>query len=115
MGLNKRASYQPPCTLTPAILRLVAEVAEAIGRLSVQAETDQGRRLRRIHRIRTIQGSLAIEGNTLSEELRMILDAVSLAESPQVAPQVNPQVERLLQALVGEMSREVGKALTWKR
>jgi Fic family protein len=103
MGLNKRGSYQPPCTLTPAILRLVAEVAEAIGRLSVQAETVQGLRLRRIHRIRTIQGSLAIEGNTLSEEQ---INAISSAASPQVAPQVNPQVERLLETLVGEMSRE---------
>ena len=38
--------------------------------------------------------------------LRMILDAVSSAASPQVAPHVTPQVERLLEVLVGEMSRE---------
>ena len=104
--MGNRVPYQPPYTLTPAILRLVAEVAKAIGRLTAQVETVQGLRLRRIHRIRTIQGSLAIEGNTLSEELRMIRDAVFSAAAPQVAPQVTPQVERLLQALVGEMSRE---------
>jgi len=39
--------------------------------------------------------------------LKMILNAVSSAATPQVAPQVTPQVGRLLQALVGEMSREV--------
>jgi hypothetical protein len=38
--------------------------------------------------------------------LRMILDAVSSAAAPQVAPQVTPQVERLLEVLVGDMSRE---------
>ena len=37
--------------------------------------------------------------------LRMILDAVSSA-APQVTPQVTPQVARLLNVLVGEMSRE---------
>ena len=39
--MSNQASYQPPFTLTPAILRLVAEVAEAIGRLMAQAETVQ--------------------------------------------------------------------------
>ena len=37
--------------------------------------------------------------------LRMILDAISVVTTPQVAPQVTPQVERLMQAIVGEMSR----------
>lgn len=60
--------YQPPCTITPGILRLVAEISESLGRLSVLTEQENALRLRRINRIRTIQGSLAIEGNTLSEE-----------------------------------------------
>ena len=38
-----------------------------VGRLSAQTETEQALRLRRINRIRTIQGSLAIEGNPLSQ------------------------------------------------
>jgi Fic family protein len=65
-------SYQPPYTVTPAILNLVAEISETLGRLSVfeelEEEQDSRLRLRRINRIRTIQGSLAIEGNTLSED-----------------------------------------------
>ena len=59
--------YQPPCTLTPAILNQVAEVAEMVGRLTVRLEAERELRLRRINRIRSIRGSLAIEGNTLSE------------------------------------------------
>ncbi|RPH85720.1 MAG: hypothetical protein EHM75_09445 [Desulfobacteraceae bacterium] len=122
--MSNQASYQPLFTLTPVSLRLVAEIAEAIGRLSAQVASPAALRLRRIHRIRTIQGSLAIEGNTLNEEqISAILDgkrvvappreiqearnnAVSSAATPQVAPQVTPQVERLLQTLAGEMSRE---------
>jgi len=122
--MSTQAFYQPPFTLTPAILRLVAEIAEVIGRLSAQVASPAALRLRRIHRIRTIQGSLAIEGNTLNEEqISAILDgkrvvappreiqearnnAVSSAATPQVAPQVTPQVERLLQRLVDVMSRE---------
>lgn len=57
--------YQPPCTVTAEMLSQVAAIAEQIGRL--QAHPDALLRLRKINRIRTIQGSLAIEGNTLSE------------------------------------------------
>lgn len=60
--------YLPPFTPTPGIIRLVADIAEAIGRLSAAEPSDAALRLRRINRIRTVQGSLAIEGNTLSEE-----------------------------------------------
>lgn len=60
--------YQPPFIVTPAIVTLVAEISEALGRLSVLHETSTSVRLRRVNRIRTIQGSLAIEGNTLSED-----------------------------------------------
>jgi len=59
-------SYNPPCTITPAIERLLGKICEMVGRLSVPAHGDD-LRLRRINRIRTIQGSLAIEGNTLSD------------------------------------------------
>ena len=58
-------NYQSPYSISPAIVSLVAEVAEALGWLSVSSA---GLCLRRVNRIRTIHGSLAIEGNTLSEE-----------------------------------------------
>ena len=61
-------SYSPPYELTSAIVTLVAEASQLLGRLSVLDSTASNLRLRRANRIRTIQGSLAIEGNTLSEE-----------------------------------------------
>ena len=76
--------YQPPYTITPEILNRVAAISETIGRLTVL--TDQARvlRLRRINRIRTIHGSLAIEGNTLSEaQITAILDGKRVIASPR--------------------------------
>jgi Fic family protein len=74
----------PPFNLTPAIIRQIAEIGEALGRLSVQTEQATALRLRRINRIRTIQGSLAIEGNTLTEEqITAILDGKRVLAPPR--------------------------------
>lgn len=76
--------YQPPCTLTPAIVTLLARVAEAVGELSVRLDIARDLRLRRINRIRTIRGSLAIEGNTLSEtQITAILDGKIVLAPPR--------------------------------
>ncbi|SUI61017.1 Uncharacterised protein [Serratia quinivorans] len=64
----RMSSYQPPLTISSRILHLVTDVGAALARLKMQAEQEHALRLRRINRIRTIQGSLAIEGNSLSEE-----------------------------------------------
>jgi Fic family protein len=60
--------YQPPFTITPEIVTLVADISGILGRLSVLQNSPGLLRLRRANRIRTIQGSLAIEGNTLTED-----------------------------------------------
>lgn len=76
--------YQPPYTLTPTILNRVAEIAERVGRLAVRLETERDLRLRRINRIRSIHGSLAIEGNTLSEaQITAILDGKRVMAPPR--------------------------------
>lgn len=83
--------YQPPFTITPAIAHLLADTAEAIGRLS--AEHEQSVHLRRINRIRTIHGSLAIEGNTLSEEqITAILDGKRVLAPPRDIQEVHNAV-----------------------
>jgi Fic family protein len=75
-------SYQPTYSITPRILHLIAEINETLGRLSALQEQASNLRLRRINRIRTIQGSLAIEGNTLTEsQITAILDG-----KPVIAP-----------------------------
>lgn len=78
-----KKTYQPPHSLTPTMLRLASTISEAVGRLSV-LEDEKNLRLRRANRIRTIQGSLAIEGNTLSEEqITAILEGKRVIAPPK--------------------------------
>jgi len=78
---------RPPYTLTPAIVSLVAEIAEAVGRLSLSSGDNL--RLRRVNRIRTIRGSLAIEGSTLSEEqITAILEGRPVVAPPREIQEV---------------------------
>ncbi len=66
-------------TITPTILARIEEIGEAIGRAEGMGVV-RDLRLRRINRIRTIRGSLAIEGNVLSEEqISTILDGKPVA------------------------------------
>lgn len=67
MNRTEDDKYSPPFEVTSVILNLVAEIAENVGRLDVGGDFASDLPLRRINRIKTIQGSLAIEGNTLSE------------------------------------------------
>lgn len=60
--------YEPPLTLTPAMLSSVAAISEQVGRWSATDGARLSPQLRRENRIRTIQASLAIENNTLSLE-----------------------------------------------
>lgn len=74
----------PPYTITPEILNRVAAISEAIGRLTAFADQAGTLRLRRVNRIRTVHGSLAIEGNTLSEEqITAILDGKRVIAPPR--------------------------------
>lgn len=71
-------SYIPPYKITPKIINLVSKISEAVGSFYAQEEL----RLHRINRIKTIQGSLAIEGNTLTvDQITAILDG-----KPIIAP-----------------------------
>ena len=58
--------YAPPYRITPAILHSVEQIGEALGNLRVGSDSAVVPVLRRGNRIKTVQASLAIEGNTLS-------------------------------------------------
>ncbi len=93
-ALPTMSAQTPPYSITPAIIRRIEEVGEAIGRAEA-AGVAQDLRLRRINRIRTIHGSLAIEGNRLSE------DQISFDGEPVVGPlrdiqEARNAVERIL-------------------
>ncbi|MBW2522055.1 MAG: Fic family protein [Deltaproteobacteria bacterium] len=82
-------NYKPPYTITPEILNQVAAISEAIGRLTVLTDRARALRLRRINRIRTIHGSLAIEGNTLSEaQITAILEGKRVIAPPREVQEV---------------------------
>jgi len=89
MRKGDRMKYQPPYTITPEILNRVAEISEAIGRLTVLTTQAGGLRLRRINRIRTIRGSLAIEGNTLTEaQITALLEGKRVFAPPREVQEV---------------------------
>ena len=78
------AKYQPPYTITPAILDSVANISELLGRYSASQYSSSTPRLRRNNRIRTIQASLAIEHNTLSvEQVTAILEGKRVLGQPK--------------------------------
>ncbi len=85
--------YNPPYKITPNILHLVEQIGEALGRYSILAG-DQDLKLRRIKRIQTLQGSLAIEGNTLSEEqISTILDGKTIIAPPREIQEVKNAIK----------------------
>ena len=57
-------SYQPPYKITSEILALVAQICETIANTNL-VEIQNSPQLRKQNRIKTIAGTLAIEGNTL--------------------------------------------------
>ena len=56
----------PPYKITSQILKLISEVSHKIGEVNASFLVKQSPELRKRNRIRTIQASLAVEGNTLS-------------------------------------------------
>ncbi len=82
-------TYQPPYSITPNIVNLVAKISEAVGRLTMSIDNTQDLRLRRANRIQTIHGSLAIEGNTLSEsQITAILNGKPVIAPPREIQEV---------------------------
>lgn len=65
----------PPFTVSARAVNLVAEISGLVERCSVRSEQSDALLLRRADRIKTIRGSLAIEGNSLTErQVSDILD-----------------------------------------
>jgi Fic family protein len=66
---------KPPYNLTSEILKLISEVSHKIGEVNASFLTKQSPELRKRNRVRTIQASLAVEGNTLSvDQITAIID-----------------------------------------
>lgn len=59
---------KPPYDITPKILKLLSSISEKIGEVNANYLSKQSPQLRKQNRIKTIQSSLQIEGNTLTED-----------------------------------------------
>ena len=65
---------KPPYTISPSILNLVASISLKIGEASAHYLDKKSPHLRKANRIKTIQATLGIEGNTLSESQVQAID-----------------------------------------
>lgn len=75
MGQSPLKNYAPSFTLSDKAVNLISEITAAAERYKLTLTGTEGIRLRKINRIKTIRGSTAIEGNTLSEDqITAILD-----------------------------------------
>ncbi len=63
-----KKAYAPPFTITPTVLALASEISEIVGKLSVIEAQITAPKLRKENFIKTITGTLEIEGNTLGAE-----------------------------------------------
>lgn len=84
----KKTTYIPPFTIGAEAINKVAEISALVERYALRMEQEDGLRLRKANRIKTIHSSLAIEGNTLTEgEVRDILEGKAV-----IAPIRHPSV-----------------------
>lgn len=65
--INKATNKTPPFTITSKIVNLIAKISEQVGGLNASL-LNSSPQLRKQNRIKTIAGTLAIEGNQLTEE-----------------------------------------------
>lgn len=65
---NDTITMRPPYDISPTILKLITSISEKIGEVNANFLNKQSPQLRKTNRIKTIQASLQIEGNSLGEE-----------------------------------------------
>ena len=82
-------SYIPPFTVSAQAISLVADIAAQIERYAIRLEQEDGLRLRKANRIKTIHSSLAIEHNTLSlKQVTAIIDGKHVMGAPNEIQEV---------------------------
>jgi len=105
--------YTPPFTLSAKAVAMVAEIAALAERFTIRMEQQDALRLRKVNKVKSIRSSLAIEGNTLSEEqvtailegrrvvapLREIQEVKNAIATYDLYPKLNPfSIHDLLKA-----------------
>lgn len=85
---------KPPYNVSSEILKLVSEVSHKIGEVNASFLTTQSPELRKKKRIRTIQASLAVEGNTLSiDQVTAIIESKRVVGPAKDIKEVSNAIE----------------------
>lgn len=85
---------KPPFEITNNAICLIADIAELVGKLTSTSQLSTSPMLRRINRIRTIHGSLAIEQNTLSlDQVTAVIDGKTVIAPPKDIAEVKNAYE----------------------
>ena len=105
--------YIPPFTISAEAINLIAAISAQVERYAIRLEQEDGLRLRKVNRIKTIHSSLAIEGNHLTEDqvsdiingkqviapIREIQEVRNAIRTYELYPSLNPfDVNDLLKA-----------------
>ena len=71
----KKQSYKPPYTITSKILNLTSQISEVVTKVELDSDFKISPKLRRKNHVKTLAGTLEIEGNFLGEaKITAILD-----------------------------------------
>ncbi len=82
-------NYVPPYTVSDRAMQLMVDISAALERYRIILEGSDGVRLRKVNHVRTIRGTTAIEGNTLTErQITAILAGRRVAGSPREIDEV---------------------------
>ena len=89
-----KSSYKPPYTINSRIVHLISEISETIALLKYRTKTVTLPMLRRVNRIKTLAGTLEIEGNYVGEEkITAILDGKRVEGSTQELSEVEGAIK----------------------
>jgi Fic family protein len=120
-------NYTPPFKISTKAISMIAEISALIERYAIRMEQQDVLRLRKANKIKTIQSSLAIEGNTLTENqvkdilngkkvvapLREIQEVKNAIATYELASKLNPfSANDLLKAhevMMSALVEEAGK------
>lgn len=120
---------RPPFSITRKILKLISSIERNLGRLESYGQVKPQPQLRKSNRVRTLQGSLSIEGNTLGiEQITALLDGkrvlapkneiveiLNANEAYELMAQLNPRrSEDLLKAHGIMMRALISDAGKWR-
>lgn len=80
---------KPPFTITHKITNFVAEIAERVGKIQGSGEYSRSLHIRKVNRLRTVQSSTAIEGNTLTlAQVTAVVDGKPVLGNPSEITEV---------------------------